>query len=120
MRAVPSEGDIQRELDRRKPGQSDISTPRKEEDRIQILSGIFEGKTTINDFCKIVEEDDDIFDEVKGDSDSLAGLMLELEGKIPDKGSKTTFRNYIFAAEDVDLKRIKRIKVTITEKLEEQ
>jgi len=81
---------------------------------------IFEGKTTINDFCKIVEEDDDIFDEVKGDSDSLAGLMLELEGKIPDQGSETTFRNYIFAAEDVDLKRIKRIKVTITEKLEEQ
>src|SRR3989339_1088123 len=41
-----SETDIQRELDRRKPGQSKITTPRKEEDKIEILSGIFEGKTT--------------------------------------------------------------------------
>jgi chorismate synthase len=40
------EGDIQKELDRRKPGQSDITTPRKESDAVQILSGIFEGKTT--------------------------------------------------------------------------
>ena len=41
-----SEGDIQQDLDRRKPGQSSITTPRKEEDRIRILSGVFEGKTT--------------------------------------------------------------------------
>ncbi len=41
-----SEGDIQPDLDRRKPGQSDITTPRKEEDTISILSGVFEGKTT--------------------------------------------------------------------------
>jgi chorismate synthase len=41
-----TEEDVQRELDRRRPGQSDIVTPRKEEDRCQILSGVFDGKTT--------------------------------------------------------------------------
>ena len=43
--------DIQKELDRRKPGQSDITSPRKEEDKIEILSGIFEGKTTGSPSC---------------------------------------------------------------------
>ena len=41
-----AEGDIQAELDRRRPGQSDIVTPRAEEDRVEILSGVFEGSTT--------------------------------------------------------------------------
>ena len=41
-----TEADIQKDLDRRRPGQSEIVTPRKEEDRCQILSGVFEGKTT--------------------------------------------------------------------------
>ena len=76
---------------------------------------VFEGKTTINDFCKIIEVDDDIFDEVKGDSDSLAGLILELEGKIPEKDDETSFLNYTFKIMEVDLKRIKRIKVNISE-----
>ena len=80
---------------------------------------IFEGKTTINDFCKIIEIDDDIFDEVKGESDSLAGLILELEGKIPEQGDETSFMNYTFKIIEVDLKRIKRIRVTITEEPDE-
>jgi len=74
----------------------------------------FEGKTTINDFCKIIQVDDDIFDEVKGESDSLAGLILELEGKIPEKGDETCFQNYTFTIAEVDLKRIRRIKVNIS------
>ncbi|NQT77628.1 MAG: gliding motility-associated protein GldE [Bacteroidetes bacterium] len=80
---------------------------------------VFEGKTTINDFCKIIEIDDDIFDEIKGESDSLAGLILELEGKIPEQGDETSFRNYVFKTVEVDLKRIKRIRVTITEEPDE-
>lgn len=80
---------------------------------------IFEGKTTINDFCKIIDFDDDIFDEVKGESDSLAGLILELEGKIPEKGESTAFRNFIFETTEVDLKRIKRIRVTILDESDE-
>ncbi len=88
--------------------------------RIDEQTYLFEGKTTINDFCKIVEEDADIFNEVKGDSDSLAGLILELEGKIPGKGEETSFMNYSFKVVEVDLKRIKRIMVTITKDPEGQ
>jgi chorismate synthase len=49
-----SEEDIQKELNRRRPGQSIFSTPRKEEDKVEILSGIFEGKTTGTPICSIV------------------------------------------------------------------
>lgn len=76
---------------------------------------VFEGKTSINDFCKIIKIDDDIFDEVKGESDTLAGLILELKGKIPEKNDETHFLNYTFKAIEVDLKRIKRILVSISD-----
>jgi gliding motility-associated protein GldE len=75
---------------------------------------IFEGKTSINDFCKIINIEDDIFDDVKGESDTLAGLILELKGKIPEKGDETHFLNYTFKAIEVDVKRIKRILVRIS------
>lgn len=84
-------------------------------DKIDDHNYIFEGKTSINDFCKIINIDDQIFDEVKGESDTLAGLILELEGKIPAKGDETVFLNYSFTIAEVDLKRIKRIKVKITD-----
>jgi len=93
--------------------ESDSGTEEFKYQRIDENNYIFEGKMTINDFCKIVDENDDIFDEVKGDSDSLAGLMLELLGKLPQKDDKIDFKNYTFKAIDVDLKRIRRIKVTI-------
>ncbi len=93
--------------------ESDSGTEEFMFEKIDDRTYIFEGKMTINDFCKIVEEDDDIFDEVKGDSDSLAGLILELEGKIPKKNEETAFRNYVFIAVEVDLKRIKRVMVKI-------
>jgi len=76
---------------------------------------LFEGKTSINDFCKIVGLDDDVFDDIKGESDSLAGLILELEGEIPEKGSSTTYMNFVFMVETVDQRRIKKIRVTVNE-----
>lgn len=88
-------------------------------DKIDDHTYLFEGKTTINDFCKIIELDDDIFDEVKGESDSLAGLILELEGKIPEQGEETTYSKFTFKVVEVDLKRIKRIRVSITEETDE-
>jgi CBS domain containing-hemolysin-like protein len=93
--------------------ESDSGTEEFKFQRIDRNNYIFEGKMTINDFCKIVDEDDDIFDKVKGDSDSLAGLMLELLGKIPEKDDEISFMSYTFKAVEVDLKRIRRIKVTI-------
>jgi len=76
---------------------------------------VFEGKTSINDFCKVFDIDDDIFDEVKGESDSLAGLILEIEEKIPEKETSIKFRNFEFMVLAADNRRIKRVKVTIRE-----
>jgi putative hemolysin len=78
-------------------------------------SYIFEGKTSINDFCKVTGYDDDIFDEVKGDADSLAGVILELLGEIPEKGKDIPYRNFGFKIISVDKRRIKQIKVTLNE-----
>jgi putative hemolysin len=74
---------------------------------------VFEGKTTINDFCKIAEIDDNLFDDVKGDADTIAGLVLELIGKIPVVGEIVEFADYSFCVEAADKRRIKRIKVSL-------
>jgi gliding motility-associated protein GldE len=74
---------------------------------------VFEAKTSINDFCKIVEVEDEIFDEIKGDSDSLAGIILELLGEIPEKGTTAIYRNFEFKVLSVDNRRIKQVKVIV-------
>lgn len=76
---------------------------------------VFEAKTSINDFCKTLTIDPEIFDDAKGDSDTLAGLLLELEGKIPERNDIIQFKNFIFKIEAVDKRRIKRVRVTIKE-----
>jgi len=73
----------------------------------------FEAKTPINDLCKILEIEDDVFDEVKGESDSLGGLLLELNGRIPEKNSIMKYKQFSFRVVDVDQRRIKEIDVTI-------
>ena len=74
---------------------------------------IFEGKTSLNDFCKITESDISIFEEVKGESESLGGLLLEINSKLPNAGEKITFQNFLFTVVAVDLRRIKRVRVYI-------
>ena len=74
---------------------------------------IFEGKISLNDFLKTVKGEIDYFDGVKGDSDSLAGLILELKGVIPSKGEIIKFAPYIFTIESSDSRKTKRIKVQI-------
>jgi len=76
---------------------------------------IFEGKISLNDFLKTVKGETDYFDDVKGDSDSLAGLILELKGMIPKKGEIIKFTPYTFTIESSDSRKIKRIKVQIKE-----
>ena len=76
---------------------------------------IFEGKILLIDFLKIVGCEVDILDDVKGESDSLAGLILENQGKIPKIGDEIIIKNFTFQIEAVDLRRIKRIKATINE-----
>lgn len=72
---------------------------------------VFEGKTLLKDFCKITGVDDDVFYEVKGESDTLAGLILEIKQEIPYRGEKINYGQFEFEIEGVDKRRIKRIKV---------
>jgi putative hemolysin len=73
----------------------------------------FEGKTTLNDFCKILDIDPNEFSEAKGDGETLAGLMLELFARMPRAGERKSYRNFIFTIVSVDKKRIKNVRVTI-------
>ncbi len=74
---------------------------------------IFEGKISVNDFLKTVRGEADFFNNFKGDSDSLAGLILEIKGEIPKKGEIIKLKPYTFTIESSDRRRIKRIKVQI-------
>lgn len=77
---------------------------------------IFEGKILLIDFLKIVNGKPDYFDDIKAESDTIAGLILEVEGKIPKIGTSVIIEPYIFKVESVDTRRIKRVKVSINEK----
>ena len=77
---------------------------------------IFEGKTSLNDFCKLTEIEVSDFEEVKGESESLGGLLLELNSKLPHAGEKINFDRYTFTAVAVDQRRIKRVRVFINPK----
>jgi len=75
---------------------------------------LFDGKIMLNDFYKVTESDDSVFDDVKGEADTLAGLILELKGEIPVKNDTITYKNFVFSIEAVDNRRIKQIKAEIT------
>jgi gliding motility-associated protein GldE len=72
---------------------------------------IFEGKVSLNDFCKKLELDSQIFDEVKGESESLGGLLLELNSKFPKNGTKIIFEDFEFTILAMDSRKIKKVKV---------
>jgi len=74
---------------------------------------VFEAKTTLNDFLKIVEWEADYFDNVKGDTETLAGLILEQNGVIPKISEKIEITPFTFIVESADDRRIKRVKVNI-------
>ena len=76
---------------------------------------IFDGKILLNDFLRITKQEIDFFDTIKGESDTLAGLLLELEGHIPKIGTVFTISPYTITVESADLRKIKRLKVTINE-----
>ncbi len=76
----------------------------------------FEGKTSINDFCKVVKEDAILFEEIMGESESLGGMILEVHARLPNTGEQVKFDKYTFTVLSVDNKRIKKIRVTIDEK----
>ena len=74
---------------------------------------LFDGKTMLNDFYKVLGLEESVFDDIKGEADTLAGLILELKGEIPVKNDTINCKNYVFTIEAVDNRRIKQIKVDI-------
>ncbi len=74
---------------------------------------VFDGKINLKDFCKVLELDEILFEKNKGESETLAGLILELSGKFPRKFEKINYQELIFTIEAIERKRIKQIKVTI-------
>lgn len=86
--------------------------------RIDDQNYIFEGKTTINDMCRVLGIDDRIFDDAKGESESLAGLILELAGKMPAIGETFSLGEFVFRIEAADKRRINKVKVSMPPKNE--
>jgi CBS domain containing-hemolysin-like protein len=74
---------------------------------------LFEGKTLLHDFCKIMDISQQLFEEVRGDSESLGGLLLELFNGLPKTGEKTRYAQFTFIVLSVDSKRIKRVKIIV-------
>ena len=74
---------------------------------------IFEAKVMLNDFCKIVGCDDDIFDDIRGEAETIAGLILENTGQIPKVNEVVKCKQFTFTVDAVDSRRIKRVKVNI-------
>ena len=84
-------------------------------ERIDDKTYIFAAKTSIIDFSKVLKIDEDVFDDIEGDYDSLAGLLLEIYGNIPKKGTKVSHANYHFEVLELDYKRLKKIKIEIAD-----
>ena len=74
---------------------------------------VFEGKTSMKDFYKILNIDSSPFDKFKGDSETIAGFILEISQSFPKTNSKIVFENFTFTIESLDKKRIKQVKVSI-------
>ncbi len=99
-------GDISDEFD-----QDDISYSKLNENTY-----VFEGKTPLVDFYRVLDIDGKIFEEAKGESDTLAGFIIEQAGKILLKGEQIDFENYTFIVESADKRKINRVKVIINPK----
>ena len=74
---------------------------------------LFEGKMNLKDFYRIVNVDEEAFDDRKGEAETLAGFILEILGNFPKKGQKIHFSTVTFTVEVVDKKRVKQLKVTL-------
>lgn len=82
---------------------------------VQIANGIyvFEGKTLITDLVKILDVDDDEFDEASGDNGTIAGMLLELKGDFPVLHEKLAYKNYSFEVLELEGRRISKVKLMI-------
>ncbi len=99
----------------------DISDEFDEDDlnytKLDDTTFIFEAKVSLKDFFKAINlQEIEVFESIKGDSETLAGLLLEIARKFPKKGQKIRFKNYVFIVEDLDQMRIKQVRVETPKK----
>lgn len=73
---------------------------------------LFEAKTSIIDLTRALDLEAEFFEEAKGESETLAGMLIELFGRIPSAGEEINYGNFVFKIQSVDLKRIKKVKIT--------
>lgn len=88
--------------------------------KIDDLNFIFEGKTLLHDVCRIMNIDTDTFDNIRGDSDTVAGMILELTGTLPKQNIDINFGGFMFKILDVTKRRIKRIKIKMPSEIRMQ
>lgn len=81
--------------------------------RLDEYTYLFEGKTALVDMYKIVDLDEQLFENARGDSSTLAGFFIEQAGYIPTKGDRITFGDYVLEIEAADKRKIKRIKIML-------
>ena len=81
--------------------------------RINSNTFLFEGKTLLSDFYKILKLDDEIFSEVEGDADTLAGLLLEIKGDFPEMHERIDYLNFTFEILEMEERRISKVKVIV-------
>ena len=86
--------------------------------RVNANTFVFEGKTLLSECYRILNVDDDIFEDVEGDADTIAGLMLEIKGDFPKLHEKIEYKNFTFEILDMEERRISKVKVVIHEKEE--
>jgi putative hemolysin len=87
--------------------------------KIDDFNYIFEGKTSLHDLIKIINVSDTFFDDIKGEAESLAGMILEITGKIPHKKEIITYKNLTFTIESADHRRIIKTKLNINPQFNE-
>ncbi|MCB0509503.1 MAG: hemolysin, partial [Bacteroidetes bacterium] len=81
--------------------------------KINSNTALFDAKISLSDLCEIMDIDEEEFDEVRGESDTLAGLLLELSGELPKKGKEIQYQAYTFTVLSMERNRINRVKLSI-------
>lgn len=100
----------------------DISDEFDDEDlvfsKLDDFNYVFDGKTTLRDFYRVTKiADEQEFEQQKGESETIAGFVLEIAGSFPRKGERISFNDYRFVVESLDKKRLKQIKVTLPQEI---
>ena len=97
----------------------DVVADNKNYKKIDEKTYIFQAQTSLVDFCKVFDINEVYFEDIKGESDTLAGLILEKEGRIPHAGFSTSYKEFVFQIVKADKRRIIEIKVTYNEETDD-